>query len=367
MKVNFLDLKAQYNSIKPEMDAAISAVFEKTAFAGGPFVKDFEEKFAASHEVQYCIGVNSGTSALHSLMMALGIGPRDEVIIPANTFFATPESVSLCSATPVFADIENETYNLDPAKIEDKITPKTKAIIAVHLYGQPAKIDKIKEIADKHNLILIEDCAQAHMAELKKTRVGNFGVAGCFSFYPGKNLGAYGEGGAVVTNSEELYKKVLAFRDHGSLEKYHHDSVGHNYRMEGIQGAVLGVKMYYIEQWTDQRKAKADYYRNSLAGIEEIVLPKEAENSRHVYHLFVIKAKRRDELQAFLKENGIFTGIHYPIPCHLQKAYSHLGYKKGDFPNSEELADMALSLPMFPELKKEEIDYVSAKIREFYS
>ncbi len=366
MKVNFLDLKAQYATIKDEIDEAIRKVIEKTAFAAGPFVKEFEEEFAAVHKARFCVGVNSGTSALHAAMMVLGIGPGDEVIVPTNTFFATPEAVSLTGATPVFVDCEDTYYNIDPEKVAAAVTAKTKAIIPVHLYGQPAQLDKIKDIAARHSLEVVEDCAQAHIAEYKGKPVGTTGVMGCFSFYPGKNLGAYGEGGAVTTNDEALYKKLLALRDHGSSKKYYHDFIGHNYRMEGIQGAILRVKLNHLDGWVDARRRNAGLYRDYLKDVKEIVLPEEMPGAKHVYHLFVIRAPRREELQDFLSQNQIYTGIHYPIPCHLQKAYEGIAPGKGSCPISEKYADEIVSLPMFAELTEEEIAAVAEKIAEFY-
>lgn len=366
MKVNFLDLKAQYQSIKPEMDEAIQAVLDSCAFAAGPFVKSFEENFAKKHQSKFCVGVNSGTAALHASMMALDIGPGDEVIVPANTFFATPEAVSLAGATPVFVDCEPDYFNIDPAKIEAAISSRTKAIIAVHLYGQPAKMHAIKNIVETHHLLLIEDCAQAHTATLDGQSVGTFGVVGCFSFYAGKNLGAYGEAGAVITNDENLYKKMMMIRDHGMPQKYHHEVIGHNYRMEGMQGAVLDVKLNHIDAWTEHRRNSAALYRKYLADIAEIDIPTEMANAKHVYHLFVIRTPRRDELQKFLAEAQVYTGIHYPIPCHLQNAYTSLGYSKGDFPVTDGYADHLLSLPMSEQLKEDEIAFVAQKIKEFF-
>jgi dTDP-4-amino-4,6-dideoxygalactose transaminase len=365
MNINFIDLKAQYLTIKDEIDQAIHAVIEKSAFAAGPFVKSFEEKFAERHQAKYCVGVNSGTSALHIAMWALGFGPEDEVIVPANTFFATAEAVSLCRATPVFVDCEPRYFNIDPQKIEEAITPKTRAIIPVHLYGQSARMDEIQSVAAKHRLIVIEDCAQAHLTEYKGKKVGTFGTCGCFSFYPGKNLGAYGEGGAVLTNDESLSKKMMAYRDHGSSQKYYHDFVGHNYRMEGIQGAVLEVKLKYLEDWTQKRRQNADLYRKYLHGIRQVEVPQEMPGGRHVYHLFVVKVERRAELINYLKNEGIATGIHYPIPCHLQKAYAHLPLRT-PLPISEKLAHDILSLPMYAELSEEEIRYVCKKIETFF-
>ena len=366
MKVNFLDLKAQYQSIKPEIDQAIQAVLEKTAFAAGPFVKAFEEKFAAAHESSFCVGVSSGTAALHAALMALDIKAGDEVIVPANTFFATPEAVSLAGATPVFVDCESEYYNINPDLIEVAITDKTKVIIAVHLYGQPAQMEKIVAIAKKHGLYLVEDCAQAHVSTLNGQSVGTFGVCGCFSFYPGKNLGAYGEGGAVIMNDEALYKKVMMIRDHGMAQKYYHDILGHNYRLEGFQGAILDVKLKYIQEWTEKRRQNADSYRKHFADCPDVIVPQEMPGARHVYHLFVIRIKKRDELQKYLADHQIYTGIHYPIPCHLQKAYSALSYGAGDFPITEAYADDLLSLPMSEQLTEDEITYTCSTIKEFF-
>jgi dTDP-4-amino-4,6-dideoxygalactose transaminase len=366
MKVNFLDLKAQYLSIKPEIDEAIQNVLNKSAFAAGPFVKSFETNFARRQGAKFCVGVNNGTSALHAALMALNIGPGDEVIVPANTFFATPESVSLAGAVPVFVDCEAEYYNIDPAKIEAKVTAKTKAVIAVNLYGQPAQLQTIKKITDRLGLILIEDCAQSHLAELDGKTTGTFGVCGCFSFYPGKNLGAYGEGGAVITDDEALYNKMMMIRDHGSAKKYYHDVIGHNYRMEGFQGAILDVKLRYLDEWTNARRRNADLYRKLLTDCSEIVLPKEMAGAKHVYHLFIIRCKQRDDLQKYLQDKEVYTGIHYPIPCHLQKAYAHLGYSKGHFPLSEAYADDILSLPMSEMLKEEEIVYTAEQVKAFF-
>ncbi|MCK4256942.1 DegT/DnrJ/EryC1/StrS family aminotransferase [candidate division WOR-3 bacterium] len=367
MKVNFLDLKAQYLYIKEEVDEAIQNVLLDSAFTVGPYVKSFEENFAKRHNAKYCVGVNSGTAALHTALVALDIKNGNEVIVPTNTFFATPEAVSLAGAIPVFVDCEPVYYNIDINQIEKSITDKTKAIIAVNLYGQPAQLDKIKAIAKENNLILIEDCAQSHISELNGKSVGYFGICGCFSFYCGKNLGAYGEGGAIITNDENLYKKMMMIRDHGVSQKYHHEIIGHNYRMAGLQGAILDVKLKYLDEWTETRRKNAELYRQYLKDCKEIILPEEMPNTKHVYHLFVIRTQKRDGLMNFLKENQIFAGIHYPIPCHLQKAYSFLGYKKGDFPVSEKYANEVLSLPMSEQLKEDEIKYISEKIKEFFS
>ncbi|MBI5409246.1 MAG: DegT/DnrJ/EryC1/StrS family aminotransferase [Nitrospirae bacterium] len=368
MRVNFLDLTAQYLTIKDEIDAAIQNVIDHSAFSSGPFVKSFEENFARAHGARYCVGVNSGTSALHVAMWALGVGENDEVIVPTNTFFATPEAVSLTGAEPVFVDCEPEYSNIDTRQIEEAVTGKTRAIIAVHLYGQPAQMEAVKAAAEKNKLLLIEDCAQAHLAEYKGKPVGTFGVCGCFSFYPGKNLGAYGEAGAVITDDKDLYSKMLVLRDHGALKKYHHDLVGHNYRMEGIQGAVLDVKLKYLRKWTEKRRENAGLYRKYLEGVKEVTPPSEMPEARHVYHLFVIRVSggQRDNLMKYLEDNKIYTGIHYPIPCHLQQAYSFMDQSKKGYPVSERYAKEILSLPMYPELTEKEIQYVCNKIREFY-
>lgn len=367
MNVNFLDLKKQYLGIKTEIGKAINDVLESTAFSGGPFVEAFEKNFAAAHNAKFCVGVNNGTSALHIALWAMGIERDAEVIVPTNTFFATAEAVSLLGAKPVFVDCESEFYNLDPKLLEKAITSKTKAIIPVHLYGQPAQMDEILSIAKKHGIPVLEDCAQAHLAQYKGKSVGTIGVAGCFSFYPGKNLGAYGEAGAVVTNDETLYWKMRALRDHGALKKYHHDVVGHNYRMEGIQGAVLDVKLKHLQNWTKARKTAAAAYRELLCGIPQITIPTEMKDVSHVFHLYVIRTDKRDELANYLKDNGVHTGIHYPVPCHQQKAYADLGYKTGSFPIAEKYAGTLLSLPMHEGLTTEEIEYVSKKIHNFFA
>jgi dTDP-4-amino-4,6-dideoxygalactose transaminase len=364
MKVNFIDLQAQYKSIRTEIDEALQSVIEKSAFSGGPFVESFEKNFAGSHGAKYCVGVNSGTSALHIALWVTGIGAGDEVIVPTNTFFATPESVSLCGAQPVFVDCEADFYNIDPAKIERAITARTKAIIAVHLYGQAAQMQEIGSVAEKHGLLLIEDCAQAHLSEYHGRKVGTFGACGCFSFYPGKNLGAYGEAGAVVTNDEALYSRMLAIRDHGSLKKYHHEVVGHNYRMEGIQGAVLDVKLKHLEEWTEKRRRNAGLYREHLKEVEEVVLPAEMAGIKHVYHLFVVRIPGRDRVMQYLRDHDIFTGIHYPVPCHRQKAYESLPGPAGDYTVSERYADEILSLPMYAELTEEMIRHVCNALRD---
>jgi dTDP-4-amino-4,6-dideoxygalactose transaminase len=397
MKIPFLDLKANYNSIKDEITPAIQNVLDNTAYVLGKPVFEFEKNFAEAHGAIYCHGVSSGTDGNHMVLWGLGIGAGDEVIIPANTFIATAWGATLCGATPVFVDCHPESYNLDPAKVEAAITEKTKAIVAVHLYGQPADMDGINyelgilnfELKEKgvyihkdtkQKIYLVEDCAQAHLAEYKSheienqisrdrwKKVGSLGIASSFSFYPGKNLGAYGEGGAVMTNDKELARKFKMIRDHGAEEKYNHISFGHNYRMAGIQGAVLGVKLKHLDEWTNGRRKVAAKYNELLSDVNGIKLPKELEYAKHVYHLFVIQVQdgKRDLLQKFLGENEIASGLHYPIPLHVQPCFSHLGYKKGDFPESEVLAEQGLSLPMYPEMTNEQIEFISEKIHEFF-
>jgi dTDP-4-amino-4,6-dideoxygalactose transaminase len=366
MHIPFLDLKAQYASIKEEVLPAIHNVLDNTAYVLGKPVQEFEQAFGREHGVQYCYGVSSGTDGNHMVLWALGVKPGDEVIIPANTFIATAWGATLCGATPVFVDCDAESYNIDPAKVEAKITPRTKAIVAVHLYGQPADMDPLNAIAKKHKIALVEDCAQSHLAEYKGKRTGGLSVASSFSFYPGKNLGAYGEGGAAATNDAELARKFKMIRDHGAEKKYYHEMYGHNYRMEGIQGAVLGVKLRHLGAWTDARRKNAALYNAALKGIPGVVTPKEMPYAKHVYHLYVIRAPRRDDLQKHLEAKGVSTGLHYPVPLHVQNAFKHLGYKAGDFPVTEKAANEILSLPMFPELTEEQINYVTSAIREFY-
>jgi dTDP-4-amino-4,6-dideoxygalactose transaminase len=372
MQVPFLDLKLQYKSIKNEIDPAIQNILDNTAFILGKSVSDFETAFAREHNVKHCLGVSSGTDGNHLALWALGIQPGDEVIIPANTFIATAWGATLCGAIPVFVDCEPDSYNIDPNKVEAAITKKTKAIVAVHLYGQPADLDPLREIASKHKLFLVEDCAQAHFAEYKGIRIGGLSDTASFSFYPGKNLGAYGEGGAVTTNNDEVAQMVKMLRDHGAVQKYNHEVLGHNYRMEGIQGAVLGVKLKHLGDWTNGRRLVAEKYNNSLKNLSEIKLPREMSYSKHVYHLFVIVANaggsvRRDELAKFLNNKGISSGLHYPIPLHLQPCFRNLGYRKGQFPVTEALAESGLSLPMYPELNDEQIGYVCESIKQFFA
>jgi dTDP-4-amino-4,6-dideoxygalactose transaminase len=367
MKVPFLDLKVQYESIKEEIATAVQEVMNATAFAGGPFVKKFEAEFAQFCQTEQAVGVSSGTSALWLALRALGVSPGDEVITTPNTFIATAEAISFCGATPVFVDVDELSYNLDPALLESAITPRTKAIIPVHLFGQMADMDAIMEIARRHNLYVIEDACQAHGAEYKGRRAGSMGDLGCFSFYPGKNLGAYGEAGAVVTNRKDLADKIRMIRDHGQAKKYYHDVVGWNARMDGIQAAVLNVKLKHIEKWTEMRRQNAMLYNELLKNIEDVITPVEMAGARHVYHLYALRAAERENLIEYLKERDIHCGIHYPVPLHLQQAYRFLGYNKGDFPVAEKSSAEFVSLPMYPELSREQIEFVVSEIKQFIS
>ncbi len=362
MSIPFLDLKAQYETIKPEIDAAINAVLQKTAFAGGPFVKQFEDEFAVFCQTRYAVAVNSGTSALWLALSGLGVGPGDEVITVPNTFIATVEAISLCGATPVFVDVDSRTFNMNPKLLQNAITPRTKAIIPVHLFGQMADMDPILEIARDHNLVVVEDACQAHGAEYKGHRAGSMGHAGCFSFYPGKNLGAYGEGGAVVTNDTVLAEYIRKIRDHGQSEKYHHDDIGWNARMDGFQGAILSVKLKHLEEWNASRRSHAETYRQVLETGNGVQAPVEADYAKHVYHIFAIRTENRDELMQALAEQHIGCGIHYPIPIHLTKAYQFLGLPEGAFPVAEQCCSEVVSLPMFAELTAEQVKAVAAKV-----
>jgi dTDP-4-amino-4,6-dideoxygalactose transaminase len=367
MNVPFLDLKTQYKAIKDEIHTAINEVMENTAFAGGPFVAKFEQEFAKFCNCKHAVGVGTGTDALWLSLMALGMGKGAEVITVPNTFIATAEAISLAGATPVFVDVEEKTNNMNPSLLEAAITKKTKAIIPVHLFGQSADIDPIMAIAKKHGLYVIEDACQAHGSEYKGKKTGSMGRTGCFSFYPGKNLGAYGEGGAVVTNDDALAAKMRMFRDHGQAKKYYHGIIGWNARMDGIQGAVLNVKLKYLQGWNDSRRKLAQEYTRQLSGVKQIITPQEADYARHNYHIYAVRVEERDKLMAFLAEKGISCGIHYPVPIHLQDAYSFLNLDVGSFPIAEKCAAEYLSLPMYPELTSEQINYVAKEIKEFYA
>lgn len=366
MRINFVDLNKQYNRIKPEIDDAIQRVIKNSSFIGGEEVLSFEDEFADYCDARYCVSVNSGTDALKFICVALDIKEGDEVILPVNTFIATALGVSSLGAIPVFVDCEDGTYNIDTGKIEEKITSRTKAIIAVHLYGQPAEMDSILSIAQRHNLYVIEDACQAHGAFYKNRRVGTFGIASAFSFYPGKNLGAYGDGGAVITDDAGITEKIKKLREYGQEEKYVHTEVGTNSRLDGLQAAILRVKLKYLDEWNDKRNNVACWYREALKDLR-FNLSETGTDRSHVFHLFVIETDNRNEMLQFMKQKEIFCGIHYPVPLHFQGVYRDLGYKAGDFPVSERLSSRILSLPIYPELEREEINYIKNVINEFAS
>jgi dTDP-4-amino-4,6-dideoxygalactose transaminase len=356
--VPFLDLKAQYHSIKPEIDAAVGAILESSQFVLGEEVAGFEREFAAYSGATQGIAVNSGTSALHLALLAAGVGPGDEVVTVPNTFVATVAAITYTGARPVLVDIDPVRYTMDPARLEAAITTRTKAVIPVHLYGQTADMDPILEIARRRKLVVVGDAAQAHGAKDKGRPIGSLGDLVCYSFYPGKNLGAYGEGGMVVTSNEGYAKTIRMLRDWGQDRKYHHLLPGYNYRMEGLQGAILRVKLRYLEKWTEARRAHAGRYRQLLEGAG-LGLPTEAADTRHVYHVYAVRTDRREALMATLGARGIQSGIHYPVPVHLQPAYADAAYGKGSFPLAEKAADEVLSLPMFPEMTEQHLQLVS--------
>ncbi len=357
-QVPYLDLPAQLRRIRPEIDAALARTLDRCTFCLGPDVAQFEKDFARFCGVEHCVGFNSGTSALHVAMLLAGIGPGDEVITTPHTFVATSWAICYVGARPVYVDIEDATCNLDPARIERAITPRTKAILPVHLYGHPFDVDPILEICRRHGLTLIEDACQAHGAQYKGRRVGTFGTMACFSFYPGKNLGAAGEGGALVTNDAALAARARALREHGSTRRYYHDEIGFNYRMEGFQGAVLGVKLKYLEEWTQARRRVAHRYHELLADTP-LQLPREAPWAQSAYHLYVVRHPERDRLKAHLEAHGVGCALHYPLPLHLQKW-------AGDFPVAEKAARECLSLPIYPELTEAQQQRVASVIRDFF-
>lgn len=363
MKIPFVDLRSMHMEIRNELQEVFDRVLDKSAFVLGSEVLQFEQDFAAYVGTEHCVAVNTGTAALHLALAALEIGPGDEVITVPHTFIATAEAISAVGARPVFIDIDPVSFTMDPALLEAAVTSKTRAIIPVDLYGQVADMDAILAIADHHGIPVIEDACQAHGAEYKGRKAGSFGVAGCFSFYPGKNLGACGEGGAVTTNDAELARKVRLWRDHGSAKRYEHIFPGLNMRMEGLQGGILSVKLRHLDRWNDQRRMAASEYHAALAATE-LEVPMEMPYNRHVYHLYVVQSPKRDQLREQLTEAGIESGLHYPTPLHLQEAYRFLGYKQGDFPVTEALKDRILSLPMHPGIQSEAITRVVSQLRE---
>jgi dTDP-4-amino-4,6-dideoxygalactose transaminase len=363
MQVPFLNLRLHHESIRSELRAAIDEVIDASAFAGGTYVERFEKQFAEFCGVKHVSANGNGTDALWFALLALGVGPGDEVITVPSTFMATAEAITYCGARPVFVDIDEESYTMDPAKLERAITPRTKAIIPVHLFGQMADMDPIMAIARKHGLPVVEDACQAHGAEYKGRKAGSIGDVGCFSFYPGKNLGALGEAGASVTNNADLKQKMDVLRDHGQSKKYHHSVVGWNGRMDGIQGAALSVKLKKLAQGNESRRDHARRYTELLDGLESIVLPTTAADRTHVFHIYALRVPRRDEMIAALGKQGIACGIHYPIPVHLQEAYRFLGLGPGSFPVAEKCANEFVSLPMFPELTPEQVNTVAHAVR----
>jgi dTDP-4-amino-4,6-dideoxygalactose transaminase len=382
VKVPFLDLITPHKDLEAELVEVFRECLRNASFVGGSQVSEFEKEFAQLCETEYCVGVNSGTDALRFALIAANIGPGDEVITVPNTFIATTEAISQTGATPVLVDIDEQTYNMDPNKLDDYLTVRNqqsairnrpKAIIPVHLYGQPADMDSILEIAERYDLIVIEDACQAHGAlyyskkEEKWKKAGSMGSAAAFSFYPGKNLGACGEGGAVTTDNEDIAQKIRMLRDHGQARKYYHEFEGYNGRLDAIQAGILRIKLRHLLEWSEKRRQNAYRYNELLTCADGVIVPYEPSWGKAVYHLYIIRTQNRDDLQRYLSENGINTGLHYPIPLHLQNAYSSLGYVEGDFPVSEKAALEILSLPMYPHLTEQQIEYVVEKIKQFFS
>lgn len=363
LRVPFSDMRAQFALVRSEVMEALAEVAESGGYILGEHVRAFEAAFAAAHDVKHCIGVNTGTSALHLALIAAGVGSGDEVITVPMTFIATSWAISYCGATPVFVDVDPASYTMDPERVTAKISRRTKAIMPVHLYGQPADLAPLRAIAEHHGIPLIEDAAQAHLATYRGRSVGRFGFAAGFSFYPGKNLGACGEGGAVVTNDDKAAARMRALRDHAQTQRYHHAEIGFNYRMDAMQGAVLGIKMKHIDRWTARRRQLAGRYLTLLRDLP-IDLPRVRDNCQPVWHLFVVLHSERDRIRAELESRGIQTGLHYPTPVHLQPAYQSLGYEAGDFPVSERVARECFTLPLYPEMTEEQQDSVVEALTE---
>jgi len=366
MDVPFINLKAQYLSIKSEVDSVVGSIFESSIFVGGKSVSEFENKFSQLYAIDNCIGVGNGTDALFLILKALGISEGDEVITPAHSWISTSETISLAGATPVFTDVDNHHYTITPENIRSKINPKSKAVIVVHLYGQAAPVREIAELCKKHNLSLIEDCSQAHLTEDGNQLVGKFGVASAFSFYPTKNLGAYGDAGCVITSDSDFATKVRRLANHGGLSKDEHFIEGTNSRLDSLQAAFLSVKLKHLNEWTDKRITNAALYYSLLEKVQDIKLPNVRPHTKHSFHLFVIRAKKRDELKSFLQTHSIQTMIHYPTALPFESAYAHLIHTKEEFPVSLALTQEILSLPIYPELSAEQITYVCEMIKEFY-
>lgn len=366
MQIPFVDLKNQYRSIKTDIDTAIQRVIEETAFIGGTHVKQFERAFENIYNVKHCIGCANGTDAIYIILKMLGIGAGDEVITTASSWISTSETIGQTGATPVFVDIEPDYFTIDVKKIEEKITPRTKAIIPVHLYGQVADLESLARICEQHNLYMIEDCAQSHFSQHKSRNAGTWGIAGTLSFYPGKNLGAYGDAGAIITNDDQLAEKCRMYANHGALIKHQHYIEGINSRLDGLQAAILNAKLPHILRWTDQRIANAKIYSELLKDIPQIRIPVQRPDSRHTWHLYVIRAERRNELAAWLKEKGIETAVHYPTPLPFLAPYQYLQATREDYPVAAAYQQEILSIPMYPELSTEQIQYVANSIASFY-
>ena len=366
MNIPFLSFSSTNATIRDESLKAFEQVFDKSWYVLGDAVSGFEKEYASFNDVDFCIGTSNGLDALHLSLKSVGVGPGDEVITPSNSFIASALAISYTGAIPIFAEPNIQTYNIDPGEIEKHITAKTKAIMPVHLYGQACEMDRIVDIAGKHDLYIIEDNAQAQGAAFKNKKTGSFGNVNATSFYPGKNLGALGDAGAVTTNDLMLAQKVRMLRNYGSIEKYQHDCIGYNMRLDELQAALLSVKLKYLDSWTKERQQIAGWYDEALKNIDEIILPVVAADCTHVYHLYVIRTKKRNELREYLAKNNIGTLIHYPVSTHLQKAYKDLRHKKGDFPIAEEIASTCLSLPMFPGLSQKEVFFVAATIKKFF-
>jgi dTDP-4-amino-4,6-dideoxygalactose transaminase len=364
VRVKFVDLQKQYQAIKNEVDSAMGLVLERADFILGREVTWFEEEFARYCEAEYAVGVDNGTSALELSLRVLDVGPGDEVIVPANSFIASASAVSFTGATPVFIDVDPASYNMDTQQIAQRITPRTKAILPVHLYGQPADMDPIMEMAERYGLFVVEDACQAHGAHYKERRVGTIGHVAAFSFYPGKNLGAYGDGGAIVTNDPSIANRLRILRNCGQREKYNHVYPAYNRRLDTLQAAILRVKLRYLDKWNALRRQWAFLYNQLLDGAD-VATPIEIPDVEHVYHLYVVQAANRDGLQAQLQADGVATGIHYPVPIHLQPAYADLGHEKGSFPVTEQAATRILSLPMFAELTQEDVEFVAERVQTF--
>jgi dTDP-4-amino-4,6-dideoxygalactose transaminase len=367
MTIPFLSFDATNEKIRAEMMAAFTTVFDSKWYILGKAVQQFEQDYAAFNRVPYCIGISNGLDALHLCLKALDIGPGDELIVPSNTYIATVLAISYVGATPVFAEPDTATFNIDPQLIEAVITPRTKAIMPVHLYGQSCQMEAIMQIAEKHKLYVIEDNAQSQGAAFNGRLTGSFGIANGTSFYPGKNLGALGDAGAVTTASEAIATKIKALRNYGSQKKYYNEIIGHNMRLDELQAAFLSVKLAHLPGWTSERQQIAAWYDAALMGIGDIITPVTAPGATHVYHLYVIRTAQRDALQQYLQQNGIGTLIHYPIPPHLQDAYKYLGYQQGDFPIAEKMAATCLSLPIFPGLQQQQVQYIASTIQSFFT